>query len=120
MALIDNSDPYYRLQGMIFGASTHKSDAYSPSTLLPSMASASASDTIGLAPIASQMDVMRASPLQSSAASPTPRGFSVRASQLGSRIAGATLPGTSAGSMSTNCLLAVPASAIPSVLSSCR
>lgn len=104
IALIENSDPYYRLHG--------------------TTADASASDQAGLPPLGSHTDmvqgIVRGSPLQSSATLPARGGFSVRSGQLGSRIAGATLPGLSADSTLTGCLLAVPSSAMPSVLSSCR
>ncbi|WP_229518051.1 hypothetical protein [Paraburkholderia terrae] len=104
IALIEKSDPYYRLHGKT--------------------ADASASDQTGLPPLGTHtgmvQSMVRASPLQSSASLPTRGGFSVRSTQLGSRIAGATLPGMSADSTLTGCLLAVPSSSMPSVLSSCR
>jgi len=108
IALVENSDPYYRLHG--------------------TTADAHASDQAGLLPLGSHSgmvsslvpEIARGSPLQSSATLPTRGGFSVRSTQLGNRIAGATLPGLSADSMLTGCLLAVPASAMPSVLSFCH
>lgn len=109
IALIENTDPYYRLHS--------------------TTADARARDQAGLLPLGSQTSmvasgmvpgIVRASPLQSSATLPTRGGFSVRSAQLGSRIAGATLPGMSADSTFTGCLLAVPSSAMPSVLSPCR
>lgn len=125
MALIENSDPYYRLHSMTISASMHKSTAYASSpvwmsTVPPSIVTTGASNQGGLAALALQSGITRASQFQGPATLPKQREFAVRSAQIGSSIAGATLPGMSASSTLTGCLLAAPSSAMPSVASSCR